>query len=458
MQQWTKEQALRWYESIPRIFGCNFLPSTAVNSTEMWQATTFDPVTIERELQFAAGLGYNSVRIFMMPILFDDCAFAGREPYLGSQDAPVPGVHNSQWTPSPGFAAADDRGAWPELEGYVTDIVGTFADDTRVLAWDLYNEPGNSGRYDKSIPLLAASFEWARAAAPTQPLTAGSFSWSPSLAPIAACCEGYSDIVSFHSYENLGTTEQLVDRLSKYERPLLCTEWLHRPKGSRFETHLPFFKDRSIGIYNWGLVIGKIQTNLNWETMSGDPNPNPTLWQHDLLWPDGEVYDQEEIAAVRSYVGMDIEMAPIEMTPETMQDLEDRGLIIRMRPGSHELIAVTVDREEFAGFGTHPDNEEFLLIGEPETNPMYLAVALCGRDEFEEKVKLGRLAPSDLVLLRCKYSDPELSFFVIRKGVPHCEAIVDADQPPATFFVTESRDLPLDLVQMRKYRLRVSRT
>src|SRR5690606_37421410 len=152
----------------------NFLPSTAVNSTEMWQAATFDLETIERELRLAQSVGYNSARVFLqylvwkddpeglknridaylrvadkhgittMFILFDDCAFAGKEPYLGPQDAPVPGVHNSGWTPSPGPKMVVDQSTWSDLEAYVTDIVGTFKDDKRVVVWDLYNEPGNS--------------------------------------------------------------------------------------------------------------------------------------------------------------------------------------------------------------------------------------------------------------------------------------------------------------------------
>ena len=65
MQQWSKEKAREWSAKQPYLFGCNFLPSTAVNSTDMWQAETFDPVTIDRELQLAGGLGYNSVRIFL---------------------------------------------------------------------------------------------------------------------------------------------------------------------------------------------------------------------------------------------------------------------------------------------------------------------------------------------------------------------------------------------------------
>ena len=154
--QWSPERANEWFASIPLPFGCNFLPSTAVNSTEMWQADTFDPVNIERELLLAAGLGYNTVRVFlqfmvweadpaghnerletflrladaagitMMPILFDDCRFDDRDPYPGPQDEPKPGVHNSRWTPSPGYATADDPARWPQLKAYVSDVVGSL--------------------------------------------------------------------------------------------------------------------------------------------------------------------------------------------------------------------------------------------------------------------------------------------------------------------------------------------
>ena len=121
--------------------GFNYLPSTAVNSTEMWQRETFDLETIRRELGWAQQIGLNGCRVFLQAlvwaadpdglgdrldrflntahgsgistllILFDDCAFAGKEPYLGPQDEPLPGIHNSGWTPSPGPTWADDSNA-----------------------------------------------------------------------------------------------------------------------------------------------------------------------------------------------------------------------------------------------------------------------------------------------------------------------------------------------------------
>ena len=169
-KRWVQEQAWTWYRQHTIPYGCNFVPSTAINSTEMWQDESFDQETIDRELGWAADIGLNSCRVFLqylvwqvqpqafkerlnvflslaaqhalsvVPILFDDCAFAGKEPHLGPQDAPVLGVHNSGWTPSPGPLRADDAANWPQLEAYVKDILGTFRADTRILLWDLYNE------------------------------------------------------------------------------------------------------------------------------------------------------------------------------------------------------------------------------------------------------------------------------------------------------------------------------
>ncbi len=151
--RWPEQKAWAWYAEVGPVAGCNYLPRTAVNMTEMWQKETFDPQTIDEELGWAAAAGYNSLRVFVqylvwkddpeglklrmeqfldiahkhgmrvMLIPFCDCAFAGREPYLGKQDEPVPGVHNSGWVPSPGLKRVVDRSTWPDLERYIKDLV-----------------------------------------------------------------------------------------------------------------------------------------------------------------------------------------------------------------------------------------------------------------------------------------------------------------------------------------------
>ena len=47
-ERWTAERANNWYAQQPWLVGANFVPSTAINQLEMWQAETFDPATIDR--------------------------------------------------------------------------------------------------------------------------------------------------------------------------------------------------------------------------------------------------------------------------------------------------------------------------------------------------------------------------------------------------------------------------
>lgn len=322
---WTKEHAWEWYHSRPIPYGFNFLPSTAVNSTEMWQEQSFDEETIARELRWATQYGFNSCRVFLqyllweenasayktrieqflaiatrygiltMLILFDDCAFAGKEPHLGPQDAPVPGIHNSGWTPSPGPMVADNSARWGQLEAYVKDIVGTFATDMRILMWDIYNEPGNNERGTKSLSLLEHAFSWARDAKPIQPLTSGVWGCQET----DARCLALSDIVTFHTYDDAHTLRLRIHDLKRHNSPLVCTEWMARTRGSRFETHVPIFAEEAVGCYMWGLVNGKTQTHLPWGSSREAPASN--MWFHDLLYPDGTPYSQAEIESIQRY-------------------------------------------------------------------------------------------------------------------------------------------------------------
>jgi hypothetical protein len=306
--RWPAEKAWKWYAGVSPIIGCNYLPRTAVNTTEMWQKESFDPKTIDEELGWAEKCGMNSVRVFVqyvvyeadpkglvermdqflaiaakhkisvMFVLFDDCFLP--EPKVGKQPDPVPGIHNSQWTASPGERRKKKEN-WPALEKYVRDVVTRFANDKRVLVWDLYNEPKPESR-----PLLEAAFAWARSVKPTQPLTT---CWH---------AEDLWDVVSFHDYGQ-PEPQQLARWVA--ERPALCTECIARGGGSRFDNVLPAFAEKGIGWYMWGLVKGRIQTYYPWGSKKDALEPDP--WHHDLLQPDGKPYRPDEIELIRKFPG-----------------------------------------------------------------------------------------------------------------------------------------------------------
>jgi hypothetical protein len=349
--RWTEAEAWDWYREQEWPVGCNYVPSTAVNPTEMWQAETFDPTTIDRELGWAADWGMNSVRVFLqylvwrddpeglaqrmdrvmeiadghgistMFVFFDDVGFSGDEPSLGPQKDPIPNTHNSQWTPSPGHERVVDRSTWSSLAEYVRDLVGRFREDERVFCWDVYNEPGNSDMDEASNPLLRESFTWAREANPSQPITAG-VNWDPNRTEQNQIGSEEADVVSFHDYSDFGFTRHRVESLQEeWGRPLLCTEWLARTRDNLAETHLPYFKGAGVGCYTWGFVNGKLQTHLPWSTAQTSiaeavEGEDTDTWFHDLVHGDGTPYRREEYEAFQRYVVEDEEPPAVTVLAE----------------------------------------------------------------------------------------------------------------------------------------------
>ena len=344
LQRWTEAQANTWYAAQPWPVGGNFLPSTAINELEMWQADTFDPTTIDRELGWAEGIGMNTMRVFLhnllweqdpkgfeqridtfltiaarhhirpVFVLFDSCW----EPFpkLGPQHPPIPGVHNSGWVQAPGATVLADPAQYPRLESYVKGVVGAFANDKRILAWDLWNEPdnGNDSSYAKGEPknkneivlsLLPKVFAWARTEHPTQPLTSGLWhgEWASldAMPPLARVQVEESDIISFHNYGWPEEFEQRVQQLQQFHRPLICTEYMARGAGSLFDTVLPIAHKYRVGAINWGLVAGKSQTYLPWDSWQRPyVDHQPAIWFHDVFHPDGKPYRQREVEIIRS--------------------------------------------------------------------------------------------------------------------------------------------------------------
>jgi hypothetical protein len=211
-------------------------------------------------------------------------------------------VHNSRAVVDPGARVALDPQLWPPLRPYVLDMVGSFAKDERIIAWDVYNEPGNSSAHEKVLPLVEKVFEWAREAQPAQPLTAGP--WLFYDGAFAQRLIALSDLVTFHNYESPEKMEQAIKVCARAGRPLLCTEWLCRQRGNTFQAILPVFHECKVGWYQWGLVAGRTQTYLPWGSKAG--SPAPAVWQHDLLHAEGTPYDPAELELIRrSYQELD---------------------------------------------------------------------------------------------------------------------------------------------------------
>lgn len=325
---WTPERAQAWYRSKPWLVGADYIPSTAVNQLEMWQASSFDPARIDQELSWAQGLGFTTLRVFLhsvawsqdpdgflrrmdtflaiaqahhiqpLFVFFDDCW--RKDPHAGPQPAPLTGIHNSGWVQDPGDPASYDTSRFPALEAYVKAVLGRFKNDQRVLLWDLYNEPGNSGKGDKSLPLLEAVFGWAREVNPDQPITAGI--WDTHFEALSRFQVLNSDVITYHNYDPVEGHQQEIAYLKLFGRPLICTEYMARPRNSRFSTVLPLLKREHVGALNWGFVAGKTNTIYAWDTPIPD-GAQPAEWFHDILHSDGSPYRQDEVDLIRTLTG-----------------------------------------------------------------------------------------------------------------------------------------------------------
>jgi len=187
------------------------------------------------------------------------------------------------------------------LEVYVKDILTAFKKDNRILLWDVYNEPGNSGYGNKSMPLLQKIFSWGRTIDPEQPLSAGV--WDLRLKELNQFQLENSDVITYHNYSNEKEHLKWIDSfLTKTGKPLICTEYMARTRGSRFDNIMPLLKERKIAAINWGLVAGKSNTIYAWDTpMPG--GSEPPVWFHDIFRKDGTPYSEEEIKLIRSLTG-----------------------------------------------------------------------------------------------------------------------------------------------------------
>jgi hypothetical protein len=345
-ERWTEARANDWYRNQPWLVGANYVPASAINELEMWQADTFDPKRIDLEFGWAASIGMNTMRVYLhdlayeqdkegfkkrldqflsiaakhkikpMIVLFD--SVWDPNPQIGKQRAPKPGVHNSGWVQSPGAKALADEAEWPRLEKYVKDVVGSFGQDERINSWDIWNEPDNKNGddYAKQDPpnkveqvnkLLPLAFQWARSAKPRQPLTSGVWKGDYPAGKIDSTEQiqlDQSDVITFHSYDPPEEFEKRVVFLQKYNRPILCTEYMARPRGSTFAGILPLGKKYNVGMINWGFVQGKSQTNYPWDSWQKPyVEYEPWIWFHDVFRMDGTPYLREETDLIKRLTG-----------------------------------------------------------------------------------------------------------------------------------------------------------
>jgi hypothetical protein len=336
---WSISRAQDWFDKNGWVVGCNYIPGNAINQLEMWQEADFSPELIDKELGMAASLGFNTIRVFLHNLLWQQNAEAYLNridlflsiahkhgvktmlvlfdsvwdpfPKLGKQPEPKINVHNSGWVQCPGYDILNDPSRYDELRDYVQGIVSYFKNDERVLIWDLFNEPDNMNlasykdddyshhKAELSMLLLKKTINWVRVINPDQPITMAPWKEDWSSDDVMTALDNYmfthSDIISFHCYEDKNDMLKRIRALKRFDRPMLCTEYMARPFKNTFQEILPILKEHNVGAYNWGLVEGKTQTHCPWDSWNKKYDAEPELWFHDIFRKNGEPYIKEEV-------------------------------------------------------------------------------------------------------------------------------------------------------------------
>jgi cellulase (glycosyl hydrolase family 5) len=292
------------------IRGANYVPSHASTSVAAWK--TYDPAQIDRELDYAARLGLNSLRVFLQYVVYEDdpAAFTGRvgdfvarchrrgirplfvlfdscfgdEPSLGKAESPT-------WVNNPGFSRLGNR---PALERYVREVVAPFRGDPRVLGWDVMNEPMADFNHvtraerDAIWEFVRHFCAFVKRVDPTHPITVGE-----AVVEYIPKTSDQVDFISVHSYAaDPADFRKDLDLARHYGRssgkPVVVTECGNPGAGQRYEMVFDVLAREKLGFYFWELMIGKIQ----FREMAG------------LIYPDGTTREPSAVAALLRPLGM----------------------------------------------------------------------------------------------------------------------------------------------------------
>ena len=377
---WTAEKAWAWYGAQPWIRGCNYMPASAANRVDQWQALGAEDrfAEVERELALAERIGFNALRLLVeeqgfgvwlaehdgfmarfermlsimdrhglraIVVLGNDCS---RPKELWKLPTPGPqaydlGYHGgrrvTQHGSNPGaigYTALDDPELRPKFYAMCGELLRKYRTDRRILFWNLWNEPGNNHRSALTEVNLRELFELAWKIDPVQPLAADVWTAGAGnpegVKPVERHAGEWSDIISYHCYADYRKQKRTIDILRKrWGRPLVNTEWLARINGDELTTSYPLFAQERVGCTCWGFVAGKYQTyepyEPQWKNQFEYRNPAApvTKWFHDLFRPSHHPYDPVE--------------ASVLMNVNAAMDAEREGRSIRAKiAAKHKIV------------------------------------------------------------------------------------------------------------------------
>ena len=300
-KQWTEKQAWDWEKKVGTIIGFNQPESAYPGMTNL------------EILRKAADLGFNSVRFWLKGADVDaQIAYikkmADEAESCGMTISPVLSLQRKYFNDK-----ENEKENLKKAEELVKTLIRPFANDERIVLWDIWNEPGfKTGDPEtfREMEWLEKMVHWCREENLCQPITA-SIIWDPDRdADVSSPTwekrrkvEAMMDLHNFHSYDcarNFGAEiDYTLDRIRKISnRPIVCTEAMIRVNGSSVQRTLPVFAREHVHVYLWGLYNNDWNWSVKWGRSTYDAF-DPMF--HDFLWADGDAFDAREFPFIRNF-------------------------------------------------------------------------------------------------------------------------------------------------------------
>ena len=300
-KQWTEKQAWDWEKKVGTIIGFNQPESAYPGMTNL------------EILRKAADLGFNSVRFWLKGEDVDaQIAYikkmADEAESCGMTISPVLSLQRKYFNDK-----ENEKENLKIVEELVKTLIRPFANDERIVLWDIWNEPGfKTGDPEtfREMEWVEKMVHWCREENLCQPITA-SIIWDPDRdADVSSPTwekrrqvEAMMDLHNFHSYDcarNFGAEiDYTLDRIRKISnRPIVCTEAMIRVNGSSIQRTLPMFAREHVHVYLWGLYNNDWNWSVKWGRSTYDAF-DPMF--HDFLWADGDAYDAREFPFIKNF-------------------------------------------------------------------------------------------------------------------------------------------------------------
>lgn len=117
--------------------------------------------------------------------------------------------------------------------------------------------------------------------------------------------------------------------------------------------------------------------------------------------------------------------------------------------GGHKLIHVELYEDRMTKLTSHPEPEDFILAGNSQAEPFVIIISRLQHEMLIAKLEEETLIESDFYCFYAPVNQPNLMCFTMMPEYPHAELLIaplkDGELAP-TFFVTESRDLPENII------------